>query len=336
MYTEDVPRYDIDLSLPEGQRWLEVIEKDGDAAAAVVSEALEDIKQQCPPWLMRMGSWALHRMYHVFGGRYRGEVQAWADALDAPVDLITAGNCSYELSHILGEQPYGCTAGMAYTEKHGMVHVRNMDWPLESIGEATRIFHFHNGEGGHDFITVGVPSFVGALSGMVPGRYSVTLNWAPPDGLPSFDFGPAFLLREVLEKCRFPQDAVTMLRDTPLAAPAFFVVCGTHHGYIIQRTKGGSQVDVLRSDPVVGIDVMAQANHFTSRSMRRYNEGVDLEYSEVRAATLREHLRKVPASASLDRVAKTLDVEPVLNDNTFQQMVFAPRTGKMKAWRWVD
>jgi hypothetical protein len=36
---------------------------------------------------------------------------------------------------------------------------------------------------------------------MLPHAYSVTINWAPPAAFPCFNFGPAFLLREVLETC---------------------------------------------------------------------------------------------------------------------------------------
>lgn len=325
MYTSNIPAYDIDLSLPEGERWSEVIEKELKAARAVAIEALEDFEQYCPPWIMNIGSWALGRMYHVFGGRYRGEIEAWADALNMHPDMITAGNCSYELSHILGEQPYGCTAGITKSNDLGLVHVRNMDWPLKSIGKATRIFNFHGGS--HPFSTVGIPGHVGVLSGMVPGRYSATLNWAPPDGLPNFAFGPAFLLREVFENCCFYSDAVAALADTPMATPAFFVVCGKNQAVIIERTKNESVVHRFE-------DSCVQANHFRHPNMRRFNSGVDLDYSKERAGALNKALSKVELG-SLDDIARALDAEPALNENTHQQMIFAPSVARMKTWRWA-
>jgi hypothetical protein len=42
-----------------------------------------------------------------------------------------------------------------------------------------------------EFVTVGVPGLVGALSGMVPGAYSVTINYALPTFMPGFAFSPS-------------------------------------------------------------------------------------------------------------------------------------------------
>ena len=271
-------------------------------------------------------------MYLVFFVSYIGEIQAWAKALDTSPDFVTAGNCSYELSHIGGEQPYGCTAGVRWFEGLGMVHVRNMDWPLKSIGKATRIFHFQKGVGGHSFSTVGVPGFVGALSGMVPGSYSATLNWAPPDGLPNFDYGPTFLLREVLERCSRYEEAVRTLSLTPLAASAFFVVCGTDRAVVIGRTKDDYERRVLTQSDQKAI---TQANHFTTNFII-YNGGVDVAYSKDRANTLARALNALKKPTSIDDVASCLDVEPVFNDNSYQQMAFAPSGGLRKVWRWVD
>jgi hypothetical protein len=112
-------------------------------------------------------------------------------------------NCLYELNHLaerraaLGSQvpewlqaliSFGCTAGAVRLADGRAVHVRNMDWPLQPIRTATRLFRFTDGD--REFVTVGLPGLVGALSGMVPGAYSVTINYAPPTFLPGFAFGP--------------------------------------------------------------------------------------------------------------------------------------------------
>ena len=41
---------------------------------------------------------------------------------------------------------------------------------------------------------------VGVLSGMLPGAYSATINWAPPARAPTFRFGPTFLLRDAMSR----------------------------------------------------------------------------------------------------------------------------------------
>jgi len=34
--------------------------------------------------------------------------------------------------------------------------------------------------------------------------------------------------------------------------------------------------------------------------------------------------------------ARPLRIKPVRNDDSYQQMIFVPKTGAMKVWRWVD
>jgi predicted choloylglycine hydrolase len=325
MFTSKIKTYDIDLALPENKRWDEVIESEADAAKKLVDEAVEEIQSGVPDWMLSIGGWAINNMYHLFGGRYRQEIQAWADAFNLPMSTLTMLNCSYELSHVFGGEPYGCTAGVMEYEDE-LIHVRNMDWPLYGIGEVTRLFHFQGRT--HNFTTVGIPGFIGALSGMVHGKrpYSVTLNWAPPDGLPSFDMGPAFLLREVFETCRTIGEAIELLCETPLSAPVFFVVCGDRafgkNAVVIERLKGQHH---LRSGMVV-----TQANHF--HHFKRYNGGVDEGYSIERETALMNALVR----SSPEHIEDCLDVDPVLNENTQQQMVFRILSDKMEVWRWED
>src|SRR5262249_11691855 len=155
---------------------------------------------------------------------YQGEIQAWADSLGVSVGTATMLNCAYELSHLRVPQLFGCTAGLRWVEGQGMVHVRTLDWPLPSMAQATRLFRFRRGQ--RDFVSVGVPGQVGILSGMLPGAYSVTINWAPPAAMPNFDFGPCFFLREVFEKHDTYASAVQALTKTQLSTSVFFTVCG--------------------------------------------------------------------------------------------------------------
>src|SRR4051812_846480 len=209
MFAADVPTYTIDLEAPEALRWAEVIAAERDAAARLLAEAVREFERV--PELLRR---AFARLYQLSGGLYRGEIGAWADALGASVGTVTFLNCAYELSHLRPPRLFGCTAGVRWTERLGPVHVRNLDWPLDSLGDGTRLFRFRRGE--RDFFVVGAPGQVGVLSGMLPGAYSVTINWAPPAGTPSFGrLGPTFLLREVLELRNSYATAVEALRKTP-------------------------------------------------------------------------------------------------------------------------
>ncbi|HYT89224.1 MAG TPA: hypothetical protein VEL76_11010, partial [Gemmataceae bacterium] len=250
MFAADVPSYAIDLGRVEAKRWEEVIAREQPAASRLIQEAGSQFERV--PEMLR---WVFARLYQRFGGLYRGEIAAWAEALGVSLGTATILNCAYELSHLRWPKLFGCTAGVRWVDGLGMVHVRSLDWPLATMGAATRLFRFRRGA--REFISVGVPGHVGVLSGMLPHVYSATINWAPPAAFPSFDFGPAFLLRDTLETCDTYDAAVRALTETHLSTSVFFTLCGSakDQACVIERTQREAVVRPL-SGPV-----LVQANH---------------------------------------------------------------------------
>jgi hypothetical protein len=329
-----VPEYMIDLTRPEPARWAEVIACEKDTAARIVQEAVASFERV--PELLR---WVFARLYQFLRGRYRGEIRAWAEALSVSEGTATILNCAYELSHLRWSRLFGCTAGVRWIDGLGLVHARTLDWPLPSMTQATRLFRFHNGA--REFVVVGVPGQVGVLSGVLPGRYSASINWAPPGPRPTFDFGPTFLLRDTLETCNDYEAAVEQLKTTPLSTSVFFTVCGTEPGQacVIERTQRACAVR-----PMTG-PVLVQANHHIDPRFQKYNEELtEAEEGEAesfhqdsarRAATLEQVLADLSSCCSLEETGRSLEVEPVRNQYTCQQMVFCPRAGLVKVCRPV-
>lgn len=331
MYTDQTPTFSINLGANESVRWKEVIEADEELVIRLAEEADEDYVD-VPGFAQTLLKTALSIGYRLGGGRYRGELKSWADALGRSFGAALLLNCSYEMSHLGAglDSIFGCTAGVVKTNR-GPIQVRNMDWPLTSVGLATRIFRFYNGY--REFYSVGISGYVGVLSGMLPGAYAVTINWAPPSEHPSFDFGPSFLLREVFETCDTYEEAVEVLTNTDLATAVFYTVCGTKNSEacVIERTKKDAVVRKIRGD------VITQGNHYISRKFKAnndYEESDLLEDSEERTSVLEKELLNTRCD-SLDVAAASLDVEPVQNDESYQQMAFCPRTEEIKVWRWV-
>ncbi len=333
MYTSEIPQYVIDLGLPEAERWVDVIRAERDVGMRFTNDCAATLRM-LPSFARRL----IKTAYKWSGGRYVDEIEAIATRLDLKMSDVLAMQCSYELSHASGYL-FGCTAGVRFFPQHGPVHVRNLDWPIASFGDATCIFRFVKGT--REFIAVGVVGYVGVLSGMLPGAYSITINYAPTSAFPGFDFGPSFLVRDVLETCDTYDEAVYALENTALAAPCFFTVCGAKDGEscVVERGRNDAQLRSARDS------VITQANHHVSRPFAPRNApflvpsedgGTVVEFSTQRADMLEEQLRKLPKGASLEQVASVLDVPPVLNDDTYQMMLFAPKTGEWRAWRWVN
>jgi hypothetical protein len=335
MFTTDVRTYLIDLDRDEATRWEEVISHEKTVASRVIQEAGSQFERV--PELLR---WVFARLYQRSGGLYRGEITAWAEALGVSLGTATILNCAYELSHLRWPKLFGCTAGVRWVDGLGMVHVRTLDWPLASMGAATRLFRFRRGA--REFVSVGVPGHVGVLSGMLPHGYSITINWAPPVAFPCFDFGPAFLVRDTLQTCDSYDTAVRTLTETRLSTSVFFTVCGTaqDQACVIERTQ---REVVVR--PMPG-SVLVQANHHVARRFARNNADIlqgegdqdlfSLAGSSKRADTLNRALVEIPASCTLETVANALNEAPVFNQDTCQQMVFCPASGEVKVWRKAE
>jgi hypothetical protein len=325
VFAADVPMYSIDLEVSEALRWQEVIVAERTAARRLIAEAAHDF-ERVPELLRRLFA----RLYQLSGGLYRGEIQAWADALGVSAGTVTLLNCAYELSYVRLPRPFGCTAGVRWVEGLGPVHVRNLDWPLASLGDATCVFRFRRG--GRTFVVVGAPGQVGVLSGMLPGAYSVTINWAPPASPPTFRFGPAFLLRDTLETCNSYAAAVAALQKTPLSASVFFTVCGTEPGQacVIERVPRSAVVRSLDGPALV------QANHHVAARFAANNADLEdvaedeqefsREGSAARAEALAQALAAADEPEALEEAARVLDAGPVLNKFTCQQMAFCPPT----------
>ncbi|HEY1378901.1 MAG TPA: C45 family autoproteolytic acyltransferase/hydrolase [Gemmataceae bacterium] len=332
MFTTDVPTHVIDLTAAERDRWSAVIAAERAVAARLVHEAAH-VFEPVPELARRVFA----GLYQFFGGLYGGEIEAWADALGVSAGTVTLLNCAYELSHLRVPRPFGCTAGVRWVDGLGMVHVRSLDWPLPAMGDATRLFRFRRGP--REFVSVGVPGQVGVLSGMVPAAYSVTINWAPPAGLPSFEFGPTFLLRDTLERCDTYDDAVRRLTRTRLSTSVFFTVCGAERDQacVIERTKRSAAVR-----PLAG-PVLVQANHHVAGRLAKNNEDIrevppgeevfSLAGSTCRADTLAAALAAVGQARTAADVAAALNGGTVLNRDTCQQMVFRPAAGEVTVWR---
>jgi hypothetical protein len=332
MFQSDVPTYLIDLENHEADRWAEVISSDKEVAALLVQEAAKEFERV--PELLR---WIFDRLYKASGGLYREEMKAWASALKVSLGTVTMLNCAYELSHLEWPRLFGCTAGVRWVDGLGLVHIRNLDWPLATMGIATRLFRFQKGK--RQFVSVGVPGQVGVLSGMVPQAYSVTINWAPPASFPSFDFGPTFLLRDILETCDSYDAAVHALEHTKLSTSVFFTICGTEIGQacVIERTHNAAAVRPLTGPSLV------QANHHVADRFIKNNaklpppegdeEEFSIEGSSERAQILSAGLAEIGTSCTVDDAVNPLNSTAVLNRYTCQQMVFCPRSGYVKVWR---
>ncbi len=144
---------------------------------------------------------------------------------------LVFSNLTYELTKY-GEHKAACTwcSSAAVWTKSGMVHTRNMDWPLNGLKKNTIELEFHGAPAG-SFTAITFPGFSGILTGIAPKRFSASVNMMIEDYGVSLRGKPiAFLLREVFEECEDYTDAVEFLENSDAFAPGFIHIVGTEEG----------------------------------------------------------------------------------------------------------
>jgi Acyl-coenzyme A:6-aminopenicillanic acid acyl-transferase len=347
---ESIVTHRIDLTKPVSQRLRAVLKAETESAHTLYLAARRELRNY-PEWIIeRFGE-----LYRDYDGPFCAELDAWAREVGGTFGELATVNCSYELDHlehrwsipeIFGKaliewiaRPFGCTAGVREVQGLGMVHMRNLDWPIPTMGSATRLFRYQTKQ--HEFISIGFPAFVGVLSGMVPGEYSATINWAPPSDMPDFHWSPSALLRKTLEECRTYQQAVERLSHAPLSTGVFYTVCGKAPGEacVIERTADQHVIRQLDGG------VEAQSNHYVSDEFAERNEILETEYardpliktSEARRPQMLEQLESISEpTMDLADLLDLLAAEPVNNEETVQRMVFCPAKGELHLDRRID
>ncbi|WP_425403746.1 carcinine hydrolase/isopenicillin-N N-acyltransferase family protein [Hwanghaeella sp.] len=182
------------------------------------------------------------------GNPYQSEVRAIAEG--RPRGLWFMNFC-YE---------WGCTTGAETPPgKQAPLLRRTLDWPFDEIGRNMVLVRQEGTMGPVLYPTW--PGYLGAISGMAPGRFAIMINQAPlpkTTGILPFDWvsariatrrmaalPPAHLLRHVFETCADFSEAVDRLTNTPIALPVIFTIAGTKPGetLTIERQRTGARID---------------------------------------------------------------------------------------------
>ena len=199
---------------------------------------------------------------------YVPEIEHIAEQL--PGAGVHALNCSYE---------WACT-----TAALAPLMMRCLDWRLDGMGHEVVVARHRSPAG--SWLNVTYPGFVGVLTALAPGRFAAALNQAPlrrRTYLLPIDWLidrikvngtramlPTHLLRLVFETCSNFDEAVEVLRETPIAMPCLFAISGA---------KGEACVIERQEEKAIvfdGNEVMA--NHWMNSQWRRGRaRGIDSE-----------------------------------------------------------
>lgn len=251
---------------------------------------------------------------------YWNEMEGIASRANVSVDDVVCGNLYYDaLKAVL----IGCTA-FAVDTPMGPLHARNLDWWAEndSLRRYTVSTKFTGAPAG-EFTTVGWPGFVGAFSGIAPGRFAVTLNAVISDEPLQAASPVVFLLRQVLEEAPDFQSALSTLTEVPLASDSLLLLTGIRRGEmaVIERTPSRAEIRSSENGCI-----------FVTNDYRRIRTGLRKVESELQSTACRRYDRVSELVSSLvpkdaEQCLTYLSDTAVRMGITVQQMVFQASSG---------
>lgn len=224
---------------------------------------------------------------------------------------------------------WACTAAVrpsAQTQSARLLRV--LDWPTPGLGRHLIAAHVAGRAG--PFVTLTWPGFAAVLQAMAPGRFSAALNQAPmicPAGVLPLDWlvararvwrtqalTPLYLLRQVFEQARSYEEAVQMLRLTPIASPAIFTVAGLRpdETCIIERRERTAAVHIGSGQA---------ANHYQTPGWRGRPRGEDSPGRAMQMASV---------AVDMDPALSWLR-PPILNKDTRLVFMADARKGRIVA-----
>jgi len=309
-----VPHLDVELADPPAARWAGLAPYRSAAKQLIASYAQEIGGGQLVPDLL--GAFCEGYVEK----EYVEEMRAVSRILGISETDVLLSNLYYDALKVV----MGCT-GFAVDDASGPLHARNLDW-----GTTDRMLSRHTivldyrWRGELRYRVVGWPGYLGALSGIAPGRFALSLNAVLSEDAPELAQPVTFLLRTLLARAVSFDDVVRTLAHVEIASDCLLLATGTRGGEIavVERTPKRSAV----RGPANGAVVVT--NDY--RSLAARSDGVTGlvgtscgRFDRASALVAATHPRTPEACFAI------LRDEGVRMEITVQSMVFRAATGDL-------
>ncbi len=304
----------IDLDQPATRRWA-VLAPRASSARDLLDVYEKDLGATVQPLLGTL----LELARSVLPAETFAELEGVANVIDAPLPRVVLGNLYYDVI----KAGLGCSA-FAVDTPEGPLHARNLDWWTNGglLRNETELFDCRR-NGRTRYQLVGWPGFIGAFSGVAPGRFAVTLNAVLSDDAACIAEPVVFLLRRVLDQASSFDDALKELSIAPIASDCLLLLSGVREGEFVVVERTPTRVAVRR--PTNGfIDV---TNDYRLLDVAGPARGELAQTSCRRSERLRERLTIEKPMTTHDALALLSD-ERVKMTITVQQMVLCAATGR--------
>jgi acid ceramidase len=215
---DPLPIVDVDLSRPPGERW-EGLRPFVPAIRELTEMFERDLARARP----------FREMIEAYRDQQDGELLAELDGIARMAEVDALDLFLVNAYYDVFKHAMGCTAFALDTDE-GPLHARNLDWHSENgaLSRHTIVVRYLRGEV-LLFTSVTWPGFIGALSGLAPGRFSVTLNAVLSLDPAEVATPVSFVLRDLLTRASY-DEALAELTHRTLSGDCLLLVVGTEPG----------------------------------------------------------------------------------------------------------
>ncbi|WP_243473256.1 C45 family autoproteolytic acyltransferase/hydolase [Winogradskyella sp. MH6] len=250
--------------------------------------------------------------------QYQEEIECVAKNSHFSENQVLITNLYYDALKFV----FGCTS-FCITNQTEKLHARNLDWWSENniLGSFTKVFDFKENDE-IKYSLVSWPGFIGALSGVKPGKFSITLNAVLSNESPQFAIPITFLIRDVLENAETFDEAIKILSETTIASDCLLMVVGVNldENVVIERTP--TTFSIRKPE---GNSLIVTNEYLSLTENKNTNDTLQL--------TASGRHKRVEVLVKANTPKSTDDYFDILSDNqvkmgiTVQQMVFNPKNG---------
>ncbi len=217
--------------------------------AAELTNILEIVRQSIPaPYLLEING--LVEGYN----QWAQEQSWWRFPKKLTVDEVMLFHLIPDFCHLalreeaalLEKQDAACSAIVDRDFQNRFVFARNMDW--HSFGLAgTYSLIIHRKRTSHDTLEVGLPSFIGTLTGMNSQGLCLAMNTCYGHTRQIKGMPAAFYNRSCLEQCRTVDDALKFIHNQSPLGPYHLTVVDQNQAKSIHFYQSPENTQVIRS-----------------------------------------------------------------------------------------
>lgn len=300
--------YYIDLDLPPQQRWTEVINDHKqeclDIFNKIENEFMDSSVITTISKNLALSTIATYRAFNSV--MYDEELTSVANILGISVNKLILGQLIYEMFAMCTSTVFKC--------RDKILHFRTMDWGLPDLKKVTvnLIFVKHRVQ---IFTATSWAGYVGIMTAMAPGNYTVSLNYRRSNGTLIDNISKAlqlkwpigYLIRYILENEYSFYDAKKIFKEAELISPCYITL-----GHYTDQTC------IIVRDPYNCVSVIE--NSFvcqTNIDPGCNDSNKDILYSINRRNKINEIItQKVHTWNTFDDILIDMLIHPILNEET--------------------